>query len=188
MNFPEYAIDVIKHEVGHWIVANRLGFKTGDITIRIVQEGHSFGHDASANIRPEPDVTNITGLLEYLENRICILFAGVISQVIEKKNITKSTAADLLSTNGASDYQKIIELVFICRGIRFSGKITEENELIHRNAITSEYWKKADELVQNNKDSIAFISQKIARIVVQPGKTYTIRKAKLASWISNFTA
>ena len=126
MNFSEYAIDVIKHEVGHWIVANRLGFKTGNITIQIVQRGQSFWHEASTKIRPEPDVTNITDLLVYLENRICILFSGVISQVLEKKNITSSTAADLLLTDGASDYEKILELIFIYRGIRFSGELKKK--------------------------------------------------------------
>jgi len=128
MNFTEYTIDVIKHEVGHWVVAKILGFKTGDITIQITHNGKLFGHEASANIRPEPEISNITDISSYLENRICILFAGVISQAIGKTDISETSAADLLLADGASDYAKVTELVFICMGIKFYGEICEQKE------------------------------------------------------------
>lgn len=188
MTFSEYKIDVIKHEVGHWVVAKLLGFKTGEIRIEIISNCSSMGHFAAATIRPEPDLNSLDSLLRYIENRACILFAGVISQVLDKPDKNETTAATLLDTDGADDKGKVKDLLFIARGIRFSGSIQESTELDHINILQAEYWKKANELVINNEETILFISKKIAQIVSSRNKCYVFRDEELNTWFGHAAA
>jgi len=188
MVFDEHKIDVIRHEVGHWVLAKYLGFKTGDIEIEILENNKFHGHNGAAKIFPEPDINNLDTLYKYIDNRICILFAGVISQILEKNNSNERTAAILLETDGADDYKKIQELLFIARGVRFSGSIQESSELDHRNLIQKECWEKSDFLVKENKDLILFISKKIAQEIVLSNKCYLFKEERLNSWLSEAAA
>ncbi|MBS0368910.1 MAG: hypothetical protein JSS57_06905 [Proteobacteria bacterium] len=188
MAFSDYKIDVIKHEVGHWVVAKFLGFRIGDIQIEILSDRRSLWHTATTKIQPEPDINNLDSLLKYIEDRVCILFAGVISQVLDKPNTNEETAANLLDTCGADDNGKIKDLLFISRGITYSGSILESNKIDHINAIQSQYWKKANELVRKNANTILFISEKIASVVDSRNKRYLFRQEELSSWFSDAAA
>ena len=172
MEFEEYKIDVIRHEVGHWVLAKCLGFRTGDIAIEILRHGNSYGHNGAATIFPEPDISNLNALYEYIGNRICVLFAGVISQTLEKFNINDTTAANLLEIDGTDDHNKIRELLFIARGIKFSGSIHESSELEQVDLIVKECWEKSDHLVKEHRTSILFISEKIMQQLVSSNKKY----------------
>ncbi|OHX37813.1 hypothetical protein BJL95_08430 [Methylomonas sp. LWB] len=188
MTFPEYKMDVIKHEVGHWVIARQLGFKTGKIEIEILSNRSSMGHMATATICPEPDINGLDPLLKYIECRVCILFAGVISQLLDKSNKTESTAAALLDTDGADDKGKIKDLLFIARGIRFSGSIHESNEHEQMNALQKAYWERANDLVLDNRETILSISEKIAPIVSSRNKRYVLQEDQLKSWFDHAAA
>jgi len=107
---------------------------------------------------------------------------------LKKNNSNERTAATLLETDGADDYKKIQELLFIARGVRFSGSIQESSELDHRNLIQKECWEKSDFLVKENKDLILFISKKIAQEIVLSNKCYLFKEERLNSWLSEAAA
>ena len=58
-DFYNYKKELIRHELGHWIVAKELGFKIGDIKLRISGEFGTYGHNGSSKIFPEPFIDTI---------------------------------------------------------------------------------------------------------------------------------
>ncbi|HGS4461940.1 TPA: hypothetical protein ACMDOB_001815 [Vibrio metschnikovii] len=50
----KYKENLIRHEIGHWLVAQKLGFSTGDIMIKImVDTSGSHYHQGSSHIKFE---------------------------------------------------------------------------------------------------------------------------------------
>ena len=116
-DFFIYSKPLITHELGHWFVAKKLNFEVGDIKLKIIGGFGEYGHNGSSKIYPKIFISNIRELDTYLENRICILFAGVVAQAFfsENDSWTSEDTQNLLDTWGADDQSKIKELSFIFR-------------------------------------------------------------------------
>jgi len=155
---------VICHELGHWLIAQSLGYKVAEIKIKFNRVAQYCSHDAHANILPQPDFMDINDIYKYIDDRIVILCSGLISENFSElsKEIIKKDAQTLFSKTASDDYKKIIELLLIARGIKFSGNISEDSEGMQRNEIFQTCWGRAMNLVGENHENISKASEYIA--------------------------
>jgi hypothetical protein len=186
LDFHTYKKELIRHELGHWFVAKELGFARGDIRLKIIEQFGNFGHQGSSTIFPEPHIDNLKKLDSYLINRICILYAGVATQLIflNDEEISSNKTESLLDSYGTDDNSKIQELLFIVRGIRFNkNEIIRENELNHRNEITDEAWKKCCSIIESKKKDIQHLCLKIDENIQSLDHEYVIEYKDLSKWL-----
>lgn len=109
-------LGTIRHELGHWLVADALGFRVGEISICRPVSGRLLG---SATCFPHVRLYGKTRrILKHCENRISVLFAGVVSEIIFDKDQTEDRSTQLLETAGADDYSKIKEIIYLDASIR----------------------------------------------------------------------
>lgn len=183
LNFDEYKAEVIRHELGHWLVARKVGLDSGAVKIKILQLNHYFGHEGSANILPATEFLSVTEIYNYAVNRICVLFAGVRAQVMKRESVDSSVIEELLETTASDDCGKIAELRFVVRGIKFAGNISTNNELEQINKINIECWAKTDALVESVEQLIEILSDKISDRVVKSNVKYIFGKDEMESWV-----
>ena len=110
-------LKICRHELGHFFVAKKLGFKTTNLTFTF----HKFkGHLGGAGLEPnKPGIETIEDIINYLELRIVILYAGVISEATDNHGNYDSNYAlnQWHKDGGMQDHAKIRELTFLLRGI-----------------------------------------------------------------------
>ncbi|EJV5744102.1 TPA: hypothetical protein ACVOYP_004555 [Vibrio alginolyticus] len=173
----KYKEKVIRHELGHWFVAQKLGFSAGDITIKIIvsSQGGQYSHKASSHINLCPSLTSIEKIADYLIKRGSVLYAGTAFQsVVDKRN-----TQDILESNGADDNRQLTELCFIWRGITFPNDTESKHELKQRHMFAEKCWKKVGEIYDSNEVSIDAAVNYIDSIIRVPNKKYTIKKVDL---------
>lgn len=171
-------LEVCHHEAGHWVIAQEMGFEATDITITIHKDGELITTSGSATVFPRLEANSIEAIEEYLIKRIAVLFSGVISQAIVIENKDKDTACNLLKTNGLDDARSTNELLQILRGIRFPGKVTGD-ELSQINEIQTECWKKADALIEQNKERIQRVARGMASKIQSLNRPMKFSKSML---------
>ena len=181
--FLQHRKEVIYHELGHWTLAKTLGFRVGNIKLEIYKDQKSnYWHNASSEIFPQPHIQNNEELDEYLVNRICVLQAGVASQLL----ISSESVDSLFKDSGKDDHSKIQELLFILRGIRFTKEqITVKNELKQKQVITDECWSKVVNILNNNENKIKYIASKIETIVKKTNEKHIIKYNDLLEWLED---
>lgn len=150
--------DLIKHELGHYYIANELNFETGNITIT--------EHDGSCNIQLRQNIKNKKEFRTYIENRICILLAGMQAEIIKTKEyeIQKEDTDKLQSiseTTALNDQSKAIELIYILLNY-FENNIKENDELDKINRYLAKFSNKAAYLIRIYIDEINYIAKKLS--------------------------
>ena len=188
MEFDIYKKDVIRHELGHWLAAKKLGFCVGDIGITIHENFSGFGYAGTANILPCHKIDDIEDLKNYLRNRIAILFSGVLSQVMikDEAEISSRLVEKLLASDGADDNSKIIELTHILRGVLYSDNMSSEMEIQQRSEIMSSCWELACSNLEEYKDLIDFLLNEIGKCVTQSNKLYKFSRSQIENWITTY--
>ncbi|PRD15410.1 hypothetical protein [Pantoea coffeiphila] len=149
----------IYHELGHWLVGREVGFDVGNITI-----GESyFGVYGNSEVKPIPKtkLTSANAVYDHLFNRVCVLLAGVIADVIWHKkyepDIDKENDIEYFYTNGVmdktaiTDKGKINELLFIMNGIANTPTQDEKSLEDQMAKIQSEAWSRSLNLLNKNK-------------------------------------
>lgn len=150
----------IYHELGHWLVGRKVGFDVGSILI-----GQSdFGVYGSSEINPFPKtkLDSVNDIYNHLFNRVCVLIAGVIADIIwhekyepeiEKENETKYFYENgVMDKTAITDKGKITELLFIMNGIVNDPSQDEETLENQMNEIQKEAWEYSLEFLRDNKD------------------------------------
>jgi len=178
MNFDLYKRIVIRHEVGHWAVAKLLGYEVGKIEIRIDHSPQGFGHHASAHIKLHPSFKSIRDIESFLINRVAILWAGIIYQ----STVDERSVDEVRDTDGANDHQKLKELCFVIRGIRFPEQNSQEFEHEQLKSINDECWNKAKQLIETNSDAIKRLANQIERKVSKCNVNFTVQLHDLCNW------
>ena len=103
------ALLVAKHEFGHWLMAARLGFKPGDIEIKITHHGQ--GHSGGASITLDEETKSIEAIQFYIRRRIAVLFAGSFAESLSPEGkVNPEYAVDQLQ--GKAVEQKMISVKF----------------------------------------------------------------------------
>ena len=111
----------IHHELGHWLVAQHVGFKVGKISV----ENTHNGMIGSSHIEPyaKRQLTDPKSIAEHIFNRIVVLCAGVAAEIQWKANelgrllnVRESTRVydhGVMDETGLNDKGKIHELSYI---------------------------------------------------------------------------
>jgi hypothetical protein len=151
---------VIYHELGHWLMGRKVGYDVGSIKI-----GQSkIGVYGNSEVKPIPKtkLDSTDAIYEHLFNRVCILTAGVIADIIWHKKyepeIDKENNTEFFYENGVmditalSDKGKILELLFIMNGI-VNTPVQDEKSLEEQMAaIQNKAWDTSKEFLVKNKD------------------------------------
>ncbi len=67
------ALPHCKHEAGHYVAGRALGFVTKGIAMTIQNKN---GHSGGAEVELEPLIVSTDALIDYLERRVQVLYAG----------------------------------------------------------------------------------------------------------------
>ena len=177
----DYKNQIIRHELGHWTTAKSLGFSVGDIMINVSSDRRG-GHHASSRIFPMHSFENLNSLVDYLENRIAILYAGFHSQISRIDDTQKEHIDSIRDIDCSDDNSKIRELSIILRGIIHCGNLTTDNEEEQTLAILEKSDELSKKIFEENISIIAMMAPKISRKIIQPSEPYTILYSDLNSW------
>jgi hypothetical protein len=143
-----------RHEAGHLIAARALGFETGDILLSQTQGG--------AEIDIYPSLPTISDAIQFIEDRIIILYAGALAQSMRQKECDPEAAIKLLRTTAANDYAKVRELGRTLVGLAHPTCSREDFEK-HLNVNDLRLFNEAGTLVLANRDELIDLTQLIAR-------------------------
>lgn len=142
------------HEAGHLITSKLFGFKTNGISMLINQR---IGHSGEATIiLPMENITDNEKLIDYLEKRIQILYAGVIAEFTElnKKFDNNNALKEWKVGGGAIDHAKIRELTHVLRNIKYPNTLIDKEQQNELDLIDSEMFSRTVELIMDNIELI----------------------------------
>lgn len=171
--------DVVSHELGHWLVARALQFKTGGISITIHQQG--FGspiQDGHATVFPAPVITSADELRSYLEDRICILYGGLAGQV-HNQELTPDELGEIQMRDASSDIRTIKELLPMLRGIHYGPEADATTSEVQFNEVIAPIWLRAQHLVDQAYPKLEWMREQLEPKVERPNITYTFDKDDL---------
>lgn len=172
-------IRICNHEAGHYIVSRELKFITGGIKVNI-KSMHE--HISGAGIEPwTPNINNVNNIVEYLERRIKVLYAGVIAEATNKLGKYDSAYAlnEWRKRGGKDDYAKIRELVQTLRNIKYpdtaeSNKIQNELDKIDTKLI-----QEAGAIIMDRFELIQGVGDSIYRKIKNYNKDYELTEEEI---------
>lgn len=150
-------IALIRHELGHWIVAKEYGFNPKYIEI------NAYGGYLYSS--PKPNITNFDELKVYLFKRITCLYGGLVSELLEFNYESKEFSIDMnkfeekIETTAKDDFSKIQELILIYRGFI---RVKESDIQEEINSFSNTCYFEAQKLIEDNY----FLIQKSIKTIV----------------------
>ncbi|CAI8712441.1 Peptidase M41 [Pseudomonas sp. IT-P12] len=150
-----HALQIARHEMGHYVIARALGFATGGVSLSVTLDLRHRGGAAITLARP---VESMAVMQAHLEARMMVLFAGVMAQTLSSARVDKSKAVAILkgALGAEHDYAKIKELQHLLRNITFAGTDPGSSRRIEAElkSITDRIWKRTQTLVEHLADTI----------------------------------
>ena len=170
MGFKETLMKVLRHELGHWLVARHLGFDVGDIEIEVIKldekkgGANQYTHRGSSKVFLEPTIKSFSDLHNYLDQRIQVLYAGVLAQT-HRQNLNDEELGNVIALDAQGDQDKIEELSILVRGwIRETDMDTAVLDK-KTNEFITESWNKC-------KASIAELYPTLGKMANELARTY----------------
>jgi hypothetical protein len=168
----------ILHECGHLLAARSLGGI------------HLSPTEAGASIDLLLSLKTIDEVLDFIERRVQVLYAGSLAESLVRKKIQDDVTNKLLMSNAANDFAKVRELLRIWVGLKhpevtestFQEKLTQANERLYR---------KAAKLVEDNADltidlAVFVMAERDAagkRLGIEP-QVFRISKEKIDAFLA----
>ena len=165
---------VTQHEVGHYIAARIFGFKTGDLSLELTDLAGA--HNGGAVIELVRSLDNIEKIKNYIEERIIILYAGVLSENMNNGTIDQEAANESLKTTGANDFAKVRELLNLLNSILYTDEKDAQKEL---EKINDNLWGKALKLVEQESKLIEGVASKFASFIKETHTKYILSEKDL---------
>ncbi|MEG3133077.1 hypothetical protein SC206_05820 [Rouxiella sp. T17] len=169
----------IYHELGHWLMGRNVGFDVGKIIIGTSHVG-VYGNSA-INPSPKTKLDSTNAIYEHLFNRVCILNAGVIADILWHKKyeleIDSKNDTSFFYNNGVmdktaiTDKGKIEELLPIMNGIVNTPAQDEKLLKKQMDAIQGKAWDSSLSFLQNNKD-LEFMGSELIKEFGEFGKQH----------------
>ena len=154
------AKQVALHEAGHYIVGRVLGFEVGEIKIRIM---FANGFAGGTEITLLQKLNTIKEIIRYLEKRIQVLYAGVLSQSLEVNVVNEDKANEYIqTTDGKDDFCKVRELLRILLNIKYSPSETDKEIEKQLAEINDDLWKRTIKHVEREQAHIKGLSGYLA--------------------------
>lgn len=172
---------VAQHEAGHYIVGRVLGFKTGALTIQLLNTGHGLGHKGEAEITLHEEISTIEAVQHYLERRVQVLYAGVLAEAMDMRTgeIDAETAIQHLGKGAAGDHAKAREAMQLIRNIKYGQAQSDEQVKSQLEEINGELWNKAGAIVIGERDLIEILSTRLAQLVKATGPAHALSKSEI---------
>ena len=149
LHLRELARKVAQHEMGHYVVARLLGFRTGDVSIEII--GPINGHRGGAAVILAEPMRTLEDVGCYIRRRIQVLYAGALAETLPPrqsptKNVNRQEAMTIIGTPGSGaeqDAAKARELIRILRNIQHADEGVESGSEVEQQlrAISDELWR-----------------------------------------------
>jgi len=168
---------VCMHEAGHLIVARRLNFKTGGISVLFHPRS---GHSGESIVEIHESIRNVIDLQVYLRKRIQVLYAGVFAEASWNGSYDATYAEqEWKQLGGMIDHAKIKELTHLLRCSLHPELVGEEEANAQLEQIGKELIKKCGDLVMDNLDLIKALSEKLALKVTEYSKYYDLTEIEI---------
>ena len=182
----ELARTVAQHEMGHYVVARLLGFRTSDVSLELT--GQINGHRGEAAVILGEPIRTLEEAGCYLRRRIQVLYAGALAETLPpRQSPTKGAnveeAIRILTTpgNGAEqDFAKARELIQMLRNIKHPEDAIDDDELQQQlAAINDQLWGSAVNLVQEHDELIVGLAMNLADRVKRINERIVISASEL---------
>ena len=168
MELRQSAIRGAQHEMGHYIVARALGFRTGEVSIELRTLDDPYGF---TNIEMQENLATMNDIKTYLQRRSLVLFAGSAAETLPSDTIEKfvdnDAVLDILHRSDrrkGKDLAKARELINILRNISQSasdfGHVTATQD--EPACLEAKLLRRAAELVENYGETIVALGCALA--------------------------
>jgi hypothetical protein len=164
---------VTRHEAGHYIVGRVLGFRMNGLNVMLRERG---GYSGGAKIQLGEDLSGDDDVLDYLERRVMVLYAGALSEALGAGNGVIDNEKALQSSQDGSfgDKVKVVELLNLIRNIRHDLESTDSAYEKQLAAIDIEMWNKSATLVTENHELIEDLASRMASEVKAIGVLFEL--------------
>lgn len=156
------ARQVAQHEMAHYVVARAVGFRTGDVSIKIT--GHS-GHHGAATIFLAQPVGSLEDVASFLERRVLVLCAGALGETLSashvpERGVNGAEAVKIIrgGMGAEQDHAKAREAISLLRNIQNPGTCGEDEIQAQLDEIDQRLWSRATELVELFESTIAGVA------------------------------
>jgi hypothetical protein len=155
---------ILQHEVGHFVSARVLGFRTDGISLTF--DLRTYAHRAGNTIILSEPLGSLDAAKNYLSRRAQVLYAGVLAETLIPNGPTEETdqarACELLKPEAGAeqDYAKAREVIHLLRNVTHGDKRPEsDNEAnAQLKALNDEVWGKAVAIVEGHAQPIVRIA------------------------------
>jgi hypothetical protein len=176
-DFKERRMLLLRHELGHWLVARHHKFAVGRIKVKVLMDRVGAYHpDGSSKIFPELTLTTDWNLKEemiaYLESRMQVLYAGTAAQVIHLEGLSPEETTEILQTDGGSDLRTIQELMPMLLGLTRGDAPLGQSEEQRSEAIIIRIWEETQHVVQSLKEKLFWMASELEQQVFRAGTGY----------------
>jgi len=174
MGFKETLIKVLKHELGHWLVARHLGFAVGDIEISVhkLEEkkrgANQYVQNGSSRVIPEPMIKSFDDLQNYLDKRIQVLYAGVLAQ-IHGQGLNEQEVGAVIALDAPGDQKTIEELAILVQGWIREDNMDSDTLDEKTNEFITASWEKSQACIAELYPKIEKMAAHMARAFI-PGR------------------
>lgn len=176
-----YRADILRigqHEAAHYVSARVLGFKTGAIDLTMTDLAGA--HLAGAEITPACALRDLASVVDYLERRVVVLYAGAWGESLKNGELDPERAARSLSEGGAvQDHQKASELIQLIRNIRFPDAQPEDEVQSGLTMIFDELWDRAASVVKGDHEMVEGLGRRLASDTKYVGERTTFSEEEL---------
>lgn len=175
MDEPMYkvALEVARHELGHWFAAKACDFNPEDVQIGI-DNIKDTAHRGGAMVSKNVGLYDVTAIRNYLRGRIITLNAGVLAEALEGNYVNNDVALRLVYTSGSIDDIKAKAYLTLLRNIEqpdTNGVDEAQKEL---NQLCEDLWQQATVIVQQASNAINGLAEILARKVQALGCDYSL--------------
>lgn len=178
-NLRSLVTRVSRHEAGHFVIAKALGFRTGDVSIKLLDS--RGGHVGSSGIILAASLSTTVEVSEYLRSRTKVLYSGVLSEAMIDGVIRNDDAVKFARSGGAVDYAKARELVHLIKNIEHGAPANDEEDQVQLSELDIDLWNAAAQLVVQERECIEAVGSRLASKVQSINQEYCLRDDELRS-------
>lgn len=176
-DFEERRMLLLRHELGHWLVARHHRFAVGRIKVKVLMNRFgAYQPDGSSKVFPELTLTTDGDLkaemIAYLENRMQVLYAGTAAQIMHLEGLGPEETTEILQTDGGSDLRAIQELMPMLLGLTKGDAPLDQTEDQRSDAIVNKVWEDTQHVVHSMKAKILWIAGELEQQVIRAGTAY----------------
>jgi len=176
---------VAQHEMGHYVAARVLGFRTGEVSVTVQWPD---GHHGAATVTLPQSLSTLDDVRYYLRNRVQILYAGAAAETLPcnctEKKVDSEKAIKIINNpgNGAeTDHAKARELIHLLRDMEHSDCDVGDEVLVQcqLDNLSQELWNQAVALVELHADTIVGLAGNLSSRVQAPNEKIEITAQEL---------